>query len=142
VEECEDPAITAEMVIRPCLRERVSKVGQQPLSLHADKRVAKLESRLEELGVIRTFSRPRVSIDNPYSESLCRTVKYRPGYPQKPYSSKRQASQWAASLVGWYNHRQRHSGIKLVKPDLRHTNQAVDICQHRAVINEEASQRL
>lgn len=39
---------------------------------------ATLESRLEELRVLRSFSRPRVSNDNPYSESLFRTAKYRP----------------------------------------------------------------
>jgi len=55
------------------------------LVLHADNgnamRAATLESRLEELGILRSFSRPRVSNDNPYSESLFRTVKYRPDYP-------------------------------------------------------------
>jgi transposase InsO family protein len=47
-------------------------------------RAATLESRLEELGVLRSFSRPRVSNDNPYSESLFPTVKYRPDYPRRP----------------------------------------------------------
>jgi transposase InsO family protein len=47
-------------------------------------RAATLESRLEELGVLRSFSRARVSNDNPYSESLFRTLKYRPDYPGGP----------------------------------------------------------
>ena len=51
-------------------------------------RASTLESRLEELGVLRSFSRPRVSNDNPYSESLFRTVKCRPDYPRKPFGSK------------------------------------------------------
>ena len=51
-------------------------------------RAATLESRLEELGVLRSFSRPRVSNDNPYSESLYRTVKYRPDYPRKPFRQR------------------------------------------------------
>jgi len=59
-----------------------------PLILHADNgtamRAATLESRLEELGVLRSFSRPRVSNDNPYSESLFLPVKYRPDYPTTP----------------------------------------------------------
>jgi transposase InsO family protein len=46
-------------------------------------RAATLEARLEELGVLRSFSRPRVSNDNPYSESLFRTAKYRPDYPRR-----------------------------------------------------------
>ncbi len=63
---------------RGYLRERISKGRHQPLILHADNgnavRAATLESRLEELGVLRFFSRPCVSNDNPYSESLFRTA--------------------------------------------------------------------
>ena len=81
-EQCEDAKLAAELVSRACLKERISKRRSQPLILHADNgssmRGAALEVRLEELGVLRSFSRPRVSNDNPYSESLFRTVKYRP----------------------------------------------------------------
>jgi putative transposase len=91
VAEREDPAIAADLVSRACLRERISKGRLQPLVLHADNgnamRAATLEARLEELGVLRSFSRPRVSNDNPYSESLFRTVKYRPGHPNRPFAS-------------------------------------------------------
>ena len=58
-------------------------------------RAATLEFRLEELGVLRSFSRPRVSNDNPYSESLFRTAKYQPDYPRRPFANKGQACQWA-----------------------------------------------
>jgi len=50
-------------------------------------RTGTLESRLEEMGVLRSFSRPRVSNDNPYSESLFRTVKYQPDYPSRPFTN-------------------------------------------------------
>jgi transposase InsO family protein len=63
--------------------------------LHA----ATLESQLEELGVLRSFSRPRVSNDNPYSESLFRTAKYRSDYPRRPFTSKEATYQWVASFV-------------------------------------------
>ncbi len=91
--------IAADLVQRACLRERYRRPSgfgshqcqQQPLILHADNgnamRGATLESRLEEMGVLRSFSRPRVSNDNPYSESLFRTVKYRPDYPSRPFAS-------------------------------------------------------
>ena len=66
--EREDPAIAAELVSSACLRERISKGRLQPLILHADNgnamRAATLEIRLEELGVLRSFSSPRVSNDN------------------------------------------------------------------------------
>ena len=91
VAEVESAELAADLVSRACLRERISKGRQQPLTLHADNgnamRAATLESRLEELGVLRSFSRPRVSNDNPYSESLFRTVKYRHDYPRKPFAS-------------------------------------------------------
>ena len=144
VAEREDPAIAADLVGRACFRERISKGRQQPLILHADNgnamRAATLESRLEELGVPRSFSRPRVSNDNPYSESLFRTVKYRPEYPRKPFASKDQSCQWVASFVDWYNHRHRHSGIKFVTPQQRHGGQAVEICRHRTGVYERARQ--
>ena len=74
----QDPAIAADLVSRACLRERISRGRRQTLILHANNRnamrAATLDSRLEELGVLRSFSRPRVSNDNPYTESLFRTT--------------------------------------------------------------------
>ena len=104
-------------------------------------RAATLESRLEELGVLRSLSRPRVSNDNPYSESLFRTAKYRPDYPRRPFASVQEACQWVAAFVDWYNHRHRHSGIKFDKPHQRQNGEAVEICRHRAVVYEQACQR-
>ena len=91
--------------------------------------------------VLRSFSRPRVSNDNPYSESLFRTVKYRPEYPRKPFASKDQACQWVGSFVDWYNHRHRHSGIKFVTPQQRHSGQAGAISQQRTLVYERARER-
>ncbi|MEY4826245.1 MAG: hypothetical protein RLZZ430_1895 [Cyanobacteriota bacterium] len=64
-------------------------------------RGATLEVRLEELGALRSFSRPRVSNDNPYYESLFCTVKYRPNYPNRPFRSKEEACQWVSSFIDW-----------------------------------------
>ena len=145
VADREDSAIAADLVSRVCLKERISKGRKQPLVLHADNgnamRAATLESRLEELGVLRSFSRPRVSNDNPYSESLFRTAKYRPDYPRRPFASVEDACLWVVSFVDWYNHRHRHSGIKFVTPHQRHNGDAVEICRHRAVVYEQARQR-
>jgi hypothetical protein len=100
-----------------------------------------LESRLEELGVLSSFSRPRVSNDNPYSESLFRTVKYRPDYPRKPFTSKEKSCQWVSAFVDWHNHQHRHSGIIVVTPQQRHCGQSIEICRHRAVVYEQARQQ-
>jgi len=91
--------------------------------------------------VLRSFSRPRVSNDNPYSESLFKTAKYRPVYPSRPFTSKEEACQWVATFVDWYNHRHRHSGIKFVTPAQLHSGQAVEIYRHRADVYEQARQR-
>ena len=142
VEDCEDPKLAANLVTRACLRERIGKRRLQPLILHADNgnamRAATLEVRLEELGVLRSFSRPRVSNDNPYSESLFRTIKYRPDYPRMPFTSKEQACLWVLDFVEWYNHRHRHSGIKFVTPEQRRFGEAVEICRQRNHVYEQA----
>jgi transposase InsO family protein len=145
VADREDSQIAADLVSRACLRERISRRRRQPLILHADNgnamRAATLETRLEELGVLRSFSRPRVSNDNPHSESLFRTVKYRPDYPRRPFNSQDQACSWVCAFVNWYNHQHRHSGIRFVTPDQRHSGQANAICRQRARVYEQARQR-
>ena len=145
VADREEAQIAADLVSRACLRERISKGRPQPLILHADNgnamRAATLERRLEELGVLRSFSRPRVSNDNPYSESLFRTVKYRPDYPRRPFASTEKACAWVAAFVSWYNDRHRHSGIRFVTPSQRHSGEAMAISHHRAHVYEQARQR-
>ena len=149
VAEVESAQIAADPVQRACLEERYRRPSgfgshqcHQPLILHADNgnamRGATLETRLEEMGVLRSFSRPRVSNDNPYSESLFRTVKYRPDYPSRPFASKDEACVWVAAFVDWYNHRHRHSGIKFVTPHQRHSGAATAICQQRTDVYETA----
>ena len=79
VAEREDPAIAADLVSRAYVSYRITKGRKQPLLLHADNgnamRAVTLERRLKEQGFLRSFSRPMVSNDNPYSESVFRTVK-------------------------------------------------------------------
>jgi len=142
VESSEDPKLAASLISRACLRERITRRRQQPLILHADNgnamRAATLEVRLEELGVLRSFSRPRVSNDNPYSESFFCTIKYRPDYPRKPFTSKEQACLWVVDFVDWYNHRYRHRCINFVTPVQRYNGEAVKICEQRGWVYEQA----
>ena len=92
-------------------------------------------------GVMPSFSRPRVSNDNPFAESLSRTCKYRPNYPRKPFETVDQAQQWVQQFVQWYNHRHKHSGLKFVTPAQRHAGQADAILQLREQVYEAAKQR-
>jgi hypothetical protein len=73
---------------------------------------------LQHLGVVASFSRPSVSDDNPYIESLFRTLKYGPEYPHKPFESVEQARTWVTGFVAWYNAEHRHSGIRFVTPSV------------------------
>ena len=82
--------------------------------------------KLYELGVMPSFSRPRVSDDNPYSESWFKTVKYHPTYPGK-FETISAARIWFAEFINWYNTEHLYSGIGYVTPSSRHqgTAQAV-----------------
>jgi len=80
-----------------------------------------LIATLQKLGVARSLSRPSVSNDNPYSEALFRTLKYRPEHRVTPFADVEQARQFAACLVHWYGHEHRHSAISYVTPAQRHS---------------------
>lgn len=70
------------------------------------------------LGIIPSFSRPRVSDDNPFSESLFSTLKRSIGYP-KSFETIDAARRWVAGFVDWYNTEHRHSSIGFVTPHQR-----------------------
>jgi putative transposase len=68
---------------------------------------------------------------NPFSEALFRTCKYRPDWPTSGFASKDDAQRWVASFVGWYNTEHRHSAIRFVTPNARHTGQERDLLDRR-----------
>ncbi len=96
---------------------------------------------LQRLGVVASFSRPRVSDDNPYSEALFRTAKYRPEYPSGPFASLEAATLWVASFVSWYNEEHLHSGIRFVTPEDRHSGREEKILKRRQRVYERARRR-
>ncbi len=114
----------------------------RPLVLHADNgspmKGATMKATLERLGVIASYSRPRVSDDNPFSEALFRTCKYRPDWPTSGFASKADAQRWVASFVSWYNTEHRHSAIRFVTPIARHTGQERDLLDRRTHLYTEA----
>ena len=88
---------------------------------------------LQRLGVVASFSRPSVSDDNPFSEALFRTMKYRPGYPKKPFADITEATIWVDDFIRWYNTEHLHSGIRFVRPNDRHEgrDRAILTARHR-----------
>ena len=124
---------------------RSERVQGGKLVLHSDNggpmKGATMLATLQRLGVIPSFSRPSVSNDNPYSESLFRTLKYRPGYPRQPFESLEAARKWVAGFVSWYNNDHRHSALKFVTPNQRHQGMDAEILGNRVRVYEEAKQR-
>jgi putative transposase len=116
---------------------RAQNIAPGQLTVHAD-RGSSMKSKpvallLADLGVVKTHSRPHVSDDNPYSESQFRTLKYRPGFPDR-FGSIEDARAFCQSFFQWYNHQHHHSGLGLMTPAMVHHGQAVHILAHRQVV--------
>jgi putative transposase len=139
IEEVESAEHGARLIDRICQEQGITK-GK--LTLHADNgapvKGATLLATLERLGVASSFSRPGVSDDNPYSESLFKTLKYRPSYPETAFSGLDQARQWVSRFVQWYNTEHLHSAIRFVTPGARHLGLDQAILQKRSVVYENA----
>jgi putative transposase len=138
----ESADLAAQLFGVTCTKQRIDPDG---VVLHSDNgspmKGATMLATLRKLGVIPSFSRPHVSDDNPFSEALFRTMKYRPEYPAQPFGSLQQACDWVAQFVHWYNTQHRHSAIRYVTPEQRHQGQDLAILQHRQRIYHAASQR-
>lgn len=102
---------------------------------------ATMRATLQRLGIMPSFSRPAVSNDNPYSESLFKTLKYRPLHRLRPFDDIIQARQWVTGLVAWYNHDHRHSAIRFVTPAQRHAQQDNAILEQRETVYALAKAR-
>jgi putative transposase len=135
----ESSEVAAEMIGRACLAEGVQ---ENQLFIHSDNRGpmkgATMLATLRRLGVLPSFSRPSVSDDNAFSEALFRTLKYRPWYPRKPFSSIEEAEAWVTEFVRWYNTEHLHSGIGFVTPECRHHGEDVLILEKRRRVYELA----
>jgi putative transposase len=129
------------------IEQAIAAEGVDPgkLVLHADNggpmKGSTLLATLQRLGVVPSFSRPSVSDDNPFSEALFRTLKYRPNYPRKPFQSLVEALQWVEGFVRWYNEEHLHSGIRYVTPATRHSGGECPILANRHDVYTAAKRR-
>ena len=143
VHERECAEYAAALATEACFLEGIG--GETPLVLHADNggpmKGASMLATLQWLGVVPSFSRPRVSDDNPFSEALFRTLKYRPDYPERAFADIEQARTWVEQFVRWYNYEHQHSGIRFLTPQQRHTGEDQAILQHRHAVYQEARRR-
>ena len=142
VHEEESPDHAANLVVKACDDNQVDTAR---LSLHSDNggpmKGSTMLATLQKLGVTPSFSRPRVSNDNPFSESLFRTLKYTPAFPSKPFDTIVEARAWVASFVHWYNHEHRHSAIRFITPEQRHLGLDAEILARRDALYGRARRR-
>ena len=139
--DCESAELAAGLLRDICERMAIP-LGQ--LTVHSDNgspmKGETMLATMQRLGITPSRSRPSVSNDNPYSESLFRTLKYRPQLPLKPFKDLLHARRWVTELVHWYNHEHRHSAIRFVTPAQRHAGLDKSILRNREVVYANARQ--
>lgn len=144
VHEAESGEHAAHLLKRTALAEGIHAATNKPV-LHGDNGAAlkatTVLAMLQWLGVAPSYSRPRVSDDNAFVESLFRTAKYRPGFPVQGFTELQDARTWAAQFVHWYNHEHLHSGLRFVTPAVRHAGLDAAQLQARTQVYERARQR-
>lgn len=130
----------SELIRRACLAQ--GRLTTQPLVLHSDNgspmKGATMLETLYALGITPSNSRPRVSNDNPYSESIFKTLKYRPNYQPKGFENIDKARRWCKRFVQWYRYEHHHSGIKFLKPAERHSGKSAEILANRTEVYQAA----
>ncbi len=141
VHDTDDSDHAAKVLKRAALAEGIAALPQRPI-LHGDNgatlKATTVLAMLNWLGVKPSYSRPRVSDDNAFVESLFRTAKYRPEFPTGGFAALSDARQWAACFVHWYNVEHRHSGIRFVSPAQRHAGQDIAILAARHELYQQA----
>lgn len=124
------------------VKRAVLGVAGTPRILHSDNGSPMKGIHLLELcyslGIVNTYSRPRVSNDNAHIEAVFKTVKYCPAYPYGGFGGLKEAREWIYSFVEGYNHFHRHSAIKYVTPDEKHAGLDIAILANRRRLYEQA----
>lgn len=140
VYEEESADYASSLIKRICLKQ--GRLTTEPLVLHSDNgspmKGATMLATLYQLGITPSNSRPRVSNDNPYAESLFKTLKYRPNYQPKGFETLEKAREWVSLFVKWYNHDHHHSGLNFLTPYQRRSGLSDKILSKRKEVYEAA----
>lgn len=134
----ESAALAKRLIEETCMKQGIS---QGHLTLHSD-RGSSMTSKpvalmLSDLGITKSHSRPRVSNDNPFSESQFKTLKYRPEFPRN-FGSLQDARIFCHQFFEWYNTEHKHSGIGLLTPETLHYGNAEPILAGRQEVLNQA----
>ena len=128
------------------IAESLEKQGIMPgsLTIHAD-RGTSMKSKpvtqlMADLGVTKSYSRPKVSDDNPFSEAQFKTLKYHPEFPER-FGSIEDAGNFCRFFFPWYNTEHRHSGIVMLTPESVHYGTAAQVLEKRREVLEAAAKK-
>ena len=139
VHEAERGELASELIEQAVIKANLK--GHRPI-LHSDNgspmTCYTMKAKLEALGIKPSYSRPRVSNDNPFVESMFRTVKYCPQWPSQGFKSIEEARQWVAKFMRWYNEVHRHSGIRFVTPGQRYRGEDRELLTKRHALYQAA----
>jgi len=128
----ESAGLAQDLIAEAC---RKQEIVPGTLTIHADNgspmKAVTFAQLLTDLGVAKSHSRPSVSNDNPFSESAFKTLKYRPGYPER-FGSIEDARLFCREFFTWYNTEHRHSGIAMVTPENVHYHTHQDVLNARS----------
>jgi putative transposase len=136
--ESEKASLAKRLIAESC-----EKQGVQPgqLTIHADRgtsMTAKATAQLlADLNIVESHSRPRVSNDNPFSESHFKTIKYRPEFPDR-FGSTQHAQGVCHELFTWYNKEHRHSALAYLTPEIVHHGRADEVLAQRQRVLDRA----
>lgn len=135
----QETAVLAKHFIEETCISQGIQAGQ--LSIHADRgasmRSKPVASLLSDLGVAKSHSRPRVSNDNPFSESQFKTLKYCPEFPER-FGSLEDTRAFCQDFFAWYNEEHRHSGIGYLTPAMVHYGEVERILAQRQQILDQS----
>jgi transposase InsO family protein len=132
VQHRESAAVAEQMIAQAAEQQGIER---DRLTIHADRggamRSKPVAFLLADLGITRTHSRPYTSTDNPFSEAHFKTLKCRPGFPDR-FGSILEARSFCCDFFAWYNHEHRHSGIALMPPAAVRSGRAEALHAERA----------
>ena len=139
VHDIQSAELAASLLAKLCREQGIEAKGTV---LHSDNgapmKGATMLATMQALGIVKSFSRPGVSDDNPYIESLFRHLKYAPAYPSKGFASLAEARAWVQRFVTWYNGEHLHSSIGYVTPEQRHDGRDIALLENRRNVYEDA----
>ena len=140
VAQRESAELAKRLIRDSCEKEGI---GEGQLTIHSDRgspmKAKSTGQLLADLGITKSHSRPYTSDDNPFSEGLFKTLKYRPGFPDR-FGSQQHALSWGRMFFPWYNQEHRHSGIAMLTPAMVHRGGAAEVLRQRSEVTLAAYQ--